>query len=287
MDKDTKYTLNNGVKIPIVGFGTIIPDGEPTVNAVKAAIKSGYRLIDNATAYHNESSVGLGVREAIAENGLKREDIFVTTKVWNDHHGYKKTKASIEDSLTRMNLDYLDLYLMHWPANARWHQDWREINASTWSAMEEMYKAGFIKAIGVSNFSQSQLAALIEDSEIKPMVNQLEYHPGFGQEEAATFSQQNDVLVEAWRAFGGPDSGVLTDSVIEKIAQKYQKNTSQIVIRWLIQLNIIPLAKSTNPVHIADNLNVFDFELEPSDMEQISKISYGVDTRFDPETYHS
>lgn len=287
MENNTEYTLNNGVKIPIVGFGTIIPDGDSTVNAVKSAIKSGYRLIDGAEAYNNEESVGRGIHEAMVENGLKREDIFVTSKVWNNHHGYKKTKLAIEESLTEMKLDYLDLYLIHWPANEMWHDDWREINASTWTALEEMYLSGLVKSIGVSNFSARQLSTLMSDVEIKPMVNQLEYHPGFAQKEAAEFSQKNDVLVEAWQAFGGPESGVLTDPTIKAIAQKYHKNTSQIVLRWLMQMKIIPLAKSTNPEHMRDNLNVFDFELQPEDIKQISAISYGTDTRFDPETYHS
>ena len=287
MDKNSTYTLNNGYQIPIVGFGTIIPKGVETVDAVKNAIASGYRLIDTATAYDNEESVGQGVREAIDENGFSRDDIFVTTKVWNDHHGYKKTKQSIEDSLERLGLDYLDMYLIHWPANKMWHEDWREINASTWLAMEEYYKKGLIKAIGVSNFDGSQLSSLIVDSEVKPVVNQLEYHPGFAQRKAADYSRDLGVNVEAWRAFGGPGSGVLHDLDIIKIGKKYKKSASQVVIRWLVQKEIIPLAKSTNPDHISDNLDFFDFELNPEDMQIIDGISYRKTTFFDPETYHS
>jgi len=170
MDMTSTYTLNNGYQVPVVGFGTIIPDGKETVMAVKDAIKSGYRLIDTAEIYGNEVSVGQGIREALAENNLKREDILVSTKAWHSHRGYAQTLQAFNVSLDKLGLDYVDIYLIHWPANAKWHDDWRELNADTWRALEELYRAGKIKAIGVSNFLEHHLKAFVEDSAIKPKV---------------------------------------------------------------------------------------------------------------------
>ncbi|CAJ1190321.1 oxidoreductase [Companilactobacillus crustorum] len=287
MDITSSYLLNNGYSIPVVGFGTILKNGTKTISAVENAISSGYRLIDSAEAYGNEVDVGDGIQRGVIENRLDRSDIFVTSKVWNDHHGYRKTIQAFETSLAKLRVGYLDLYLIHWPANKKWHKDWRELNDSTWLALEDLYRAGEVRAIGVSNFSKEQLAALIEDNDIKPMVNQLEYHPGFAQKEAAKYSQDNDVLVEAWRPFGGPDSGILNNPVITQLADKYGCSPSQVVLRWLLQQKILPLARSSNPEHMLDNLDIFDFELDRDDMLQISTLPSDDGTHFDPETYHS
>lgn len=179
MSPVSTYQLANGVAIPVLGFGTILPAGDTTVQAVTTAIQEGYRLFDGAAAYHNEVSVGQGLRQGLAQSQLQRRDLFVSSKVWYEQRGYEATKASFAKTCQDLQLDYLDLYLIHWPANARWHQDWRELNAETWRALEDLYQAGQVRAIGVSNFSIPQLEALLADSHVRPMVNQLEYHPDF------------------------------------------------------------------------------------------------------------
>ncbi len=287
MDMTSTYTLNNGYEVPVVGFGTIIPDGQETVTAVKKAIKNGYRLIDTAEIYGNEVSVGQGIREAMAENNLKREDVLVSTKAWHSHRGYQQTLQAFNASLDKLGLDYVDIYLIHWPANAKWHDDWRELNADTWRALEELYRAGKIKAIGVSNFLAHHLKALVEDSEIKPMLNQIEYHPGFAQTAAAEYAQSQDIQVEAWSPFGGPDSNVLQDATVNEIAQKYGKQPSQVILRWLIQKNIIPLAKSTSDAHMQANLDDFDFALTSAEMQVIDEAPYSGGFQFDPDTARS
>lgn len=190
--------------MPGFGFGTWqSAAGNITVSAVTAAIKSGYRNIDTAAAYHNENSVGEGVRQAMVEYGVKREELFISTKLWNDL--YDRAMKAFKDSLKELGLEYLDLYMVHWPAVAKWHDDWREINRSTWKAFEELYRDGRVKAIGVSNFLAHHLQALMEDGDIAPMVNQIEYHPGFGQVESADFCQINGIIVQAWSPLGSGD----------------------------------------------------------------------------------
>lgn len=223
-------TLHNGVKMPGFGFGTWqAAAGEITSSAVKTAIGAGYRNIDTAAAYHNEQSIGHGVREAIAEYGVKREELFISTKLWNDHRGYDLALKAFEDSMKKLGLEYLDLYMIHWPAVEKWHTDWREINRSTWRAFETLYHDGRIKAIGVSNFLAHHVKALIEDGDIAPMVNQIEYHPGFGQVESAAFCQANGIAVQAWSPFGTGD--VLKNEVLTKIAKQYGKTPAQICLR--------------------------------------------------------
>ena len=186
--------LNNGYMIPEIGYGTWqSPDSEVTVNGVKAAIACGYRHIDTAAAYKNEESVGEGIKES----GIARKDLFVTSKVWNTQRGYEKTIAAFEKTLSDLDLDYLDLYLIHWPASKKDYENWEEINLETWRVMTDLYKAGKIKAIGVSNFKPHHLEALMK-TEVKPMVNQIEFHPGFMQEETVKYCRDNGILVEAW-----------------------------------------------------------------------------------------
>lgn len=275
-------TLSNGVKMPGFGFGTWQSAiGDITVSAVKAAIKTGYRNIDTAAAYHNEQSVGEGVRQAMEEYGVGREELFISTKVWNDHRGYDLTMKAFENSMKELDLEYLDLYMIHWPAVAKWHDDWREINRSTWKAFEELYRAGRIKAIGVSNFLAHHVQALMEDSEIAPMVNQIEYHPGFGQIESASFCQKNGIVVEAWSPFGTGD--VLKNTALTKIADKYGKTSAQVCLRWLMQKDIVPLPKSVHEERIIANTQVFDFELASADMAAIDAMPYCGGMRFDPD----
>ncbi|WP_125570666.1 aldo/keto reductase [Lacticaseibacillus songhuajiangensis] len=275
MNAQSTYELNNGYQLPVIGFGSIIPDGEPTVTAIKAAIKAGYRNIDTAGIHGNERGVGQAVREALAEDPtLHREDLFISTKAWWDHRGYERTWQAFEESMDKLGLDYVDQYLIHWPANATWHDDWKQLNADTWRALEELYKAGRIKSIGVSNFLANHLEALIEMADIKPMVDQIEYHPGFAQKEAAEYAQAHDIVVEAWSPFGGPGSHVLQDATINAIAVNHHKNAGQVVLRWLLQKGIVPLPKALNPDPMATNLEIFDFELTADEMAAIETVPY-------------
>ncbi len=207
--------LNNGYMIPKIGYGTWqSPDSEVTVNGVKAAIACGYRHIDTAAAYKNEESVGEGIKES----GIARKDLFVTSKVWNTQRGYEKTIAAFEKTLSDLDLDYLDLYLIHWPASKKDYENWEEINLETWRAMTDLYKAGKIKAIGVSNFKPHHLEALMK-TEVKPMVNQIEFHPGFMQEETVKYCRENGILVEAWSPLG--TGRMLTNPDLQEIASHY------------------------------------------------------------------
>lgn len=283
---DDSYFLSNGVRMPGFGFGTWQSvSGAETVNSVAYAIRAGYRNIDTAEAYHNEASVGEGIRLAMARYGVAREKLFVSTKLWNDHRGYDLAMKAFDDSMLRLGLEYLDLYMIHWPAVAMWHNDWREVNRSTWRAFEELYRSGRIRAIGVSNFLTDHLQALIEDSEIVPMVNQIEYHPGFGQVASAEFCREHGIVVEAWSPFG--TGTLLQNEILTRIGVKYGKSTAQICLRWLIQKEIVPLPKSIHEERIMTNIDVFDFLLSPEDMATIDTMPYSGGMRFDPATARS
>lgn len=273
--------LYNGMKLPNIGFGVWqIPKGV-TAHCVKLALKAGYRYIDTVAAYHNEKEVGEGIRQAMEEYGIKIEEIFVSTKLWNDHRGYDKAVEAIETSLDNLGLDYIDLYMLHWPAVAKWHDNWRDINADTYRAVENYYKQGKIKSIGVANYLAHHLEALIEDTDIKPMVNQIEYHPGFGQTESAKYYQEHGIIVEAWSPLGCGE--VLQNKTLKQLADKYKKSTAQICIRWLLQKNILPIMKSTHEERMIQNMQVFDFEISSQDMQIIDAIPYCGGMRFNPD----
>lgn len=278
--------LHNGIEMPGMGFGVWqIPDGKATIDSVKAAIASGYRNIDTAQAYHNEAGVGEGIRQAMNEQGVKREELFISTKVWNSHRSYDGALRAFDDSMKKLGLEYLDLYMIHWPAVARWHDDWRDINAGIWKALERLYKEGRVRSIGVCNYLAHHVKALMEDVEIKPMVNQIEYHPGFGQVESAAFCQENGIVVEAWSPFGTGD--VLSNRELARIAAEHGKTSAHICLRWLLQKGIVPLPKSTHAERIAANAQVFDFALTDEDMAAIDAIPYCGGMRFDPDSAQS
>ena len=276
--QDHHYKLNNGVSIPAVGFGTWqTPDGCTAVSAVKAALCGGYTHIDTAAVYGNEESVGRGIRVSQAD----RSDLFITGKVWNTDRGYDKTISAFEKTLQDLDIDYLDLYLIHWPASPRQYSNWREINSETWRALETLYDQGKIRAIGVSNFGVSHLEALLEDCRIRPMVNQIEVHPGQNQTEIVDFCRDYDILVEAWSPLG--TGRMLANPVLNEIGTAHDKSAAQVCIRWLLQRGILPLPKSVTPHRIAENIDVFDFELTDEDMNRINEIPYFGGSGLDPD----
>lgn len=267
--------LSNGIKMPAFGFGTMpvardTAPGAEFIETVKTAIKTGYRNIDTAVVYCNEKEVGEAVKQSISEGLIKREELFISTKLWNTDRGYDLTLKAFDTSLESLGLDYLDLYLIHTPAVERWHTDWREINHSTWRAFEQLYKEGRIKAIGVSNFLPHHLRALMDMAEIIPMVNQIEVHPGFNSTETIDFCKKHNIVVEAWGPFG--NGQVLTNEQLQAIATRHNKSVAQICLRWLIQKCIVPLPKSSHEERIIENTRIYDFELTPADMNIIDNI---------------
>lgn len=267
MSLSDTYTLANGVEIPVIGFGTWqTPDGEVAERSVLAALKAGYRHIDTAAAYKNEASVGRG----IAKSGIPREEIFVTTKLWNDAHSYEAAKKAIDDSLGKLDVGYLDLYLIHWPNPAAIRENWKEGNAEAWRAMEEAVEAGKIRAIGVSNFMPHHLDALLETAKIQPVVNQIYLNPSDAQEEVVAYNKAHNILSEAYSPLGTGD--IFTIPELKTIAEKYQKTVAQIVLRWSLQHGFLPLPKSVNEDRIIENAQLFDFELSDEDMQAIDQL---------------
>ena len=268
----TTTTLNNGVKMPWLGFGVfIVQEGEEVVNSVKTALEVGYRSIDTAAIYGNEEGVG----KAIAESNVPREELFVTTKVWNGDQGYESALAAFETSLNKLGLDYLDLYLIHWPVPSK------GLYLETWKALEKLYKDGRVRAIGVSNFNVNHLEDLLANCEIKPMVNQVEYHPVFNQKELRDFCQKNEIQLEAWSPL--MQGGLLNDPVLVEIANKYHKSTAQVILRWDIQTGVVTIPKSIKPHRITENADIFDFELTQEDLNQISTLNQNKRQFGDPE----
>lgn len=261
------YQLSNGVKIPCVGFGTWqAQNGGVAYTAVREAIARGYRHIDTAAAYGNEESVGRAVRDS----GLPREEIFVTSKLWNTDQGYESTLAAFEQTMERLGLEYLDLYLIHWPVPAARRNDWKEANIATWKAFEKLYRKGKIRAIGVSNFLQHHLENLLSCAEVAPMVNQIEVHPGCNREDITAFCQEKGILVEAWSPLAR--GKIMDNPVLREIAERHGKSIPQVALRWLLQRGILPLPKSVTPFRIASNGDIFDFALSGEEMERIHKI---------------
>lgn len=256
------FVLNNGIEIPCVGFGTWqAPNGAECKEAVKAALACGYRHIDTAAVYGNEESVGAGM----LESGVAREDIFLTTKVWNNDHGYQETLAAFQASLDRLQTTYIDLYLIHWPNPKKFRDCWEARNAGTWKAMEELYRAGKIRAIGISNFLEHHLNALLKTAEIMPMVNQIRLFPGESQPETVEICQKHGILLEAYSPFG--TGKIFGAPELTALSAKYGKTVAQICIRWSLQKGFLPLPKSVTASRIVENADVFDFELSDEDMD--------------------
>ena len=255
-----KVKLNNGIEMPILGFGVYqIEDQVLCEQCVYDAIEAGYRSIDTAAAYGNEEAVG----RAIKRSGVPREDLFITTKLWISDAGYDKAKKAFEASMKRLQLDYLDLYLIHQPFNDYY---------GAWRAMEELYKEGSIRSIGVSNFMPDRLVDLILHNEITPAVNQVETNPFYQQIEAEAFMQEKGVQIESWAPFAEGKNNMFQNETLAAIASKYGKSRAQVVLRWLIQRNIVVIPKSIRKERIIENFNVFDFELTKEDMKKIAAL---------------
>ncbi len=261
--------LNNGLEMPILGFGVYqVPDHEECERNVSQALDTGYRLIDTASAYMNEAAVG----KAISKSGIPREDIFVTTKLWIQDAGYEKAKKAIEVSLNKLGLDYLDLYLIHQPFGDVY---------GSWKAMEELYKEGRIRAIGVSNFQPDRIMDLMIHNEIVPAINQIETHPFCQQVETQQFLKDNNVQIQSWGPFAEGKNDLFTNSVLQSIGEKYGKSVAQVTLRWLTQRGVIAIPKSVHKERIEENFNIFDFELSAEDMEAIKTLDLNTSSFID------
>ncbi len=265
-------TLNNGLQMPWLGFGVFkVDDGHQVKDAIKAALEAGYRHIDTAMIYENERGVG----NAIRESGIPREEIFVTTKVWNDDQRKKRVQEAFNDSLKRLGMDYVDLYLIHWPVKGYYQETWKE--------MEKIYQSGRAKAIGVSNFMVHHLEDILRDCTVVPAVDQVEFHPLLVQPKLLQYCRQNKVQLEGW---GPLMRGHLSDlGLLTKLAEKYHKTVAQIILRWDLQHEVVTIPKSITPSRIIENTGIYDFELSAEDMAEIDGLDVGKRFGPDPETF--
>ncbi|ATP39853.1 aldo/keto reductase [Solibacillus sp. R5-41] len=255
--------LNNGIEMPGIGLGVFQVENDATVEIVKNAIEVGYRSIDTAAIYGNEAGVGEGIKQALASTGLKREDLFITSKVWNAGLSYDETVIAYEESLQKLGLDYLDLYLIHWPGKNKYAESWR--------ALEDLYTAGKIKAIGVCNFNISHLQDLINTASVVPVINQVEFHPRLQQVELRAFCKEHNIQLEAWAPL--MQGGLLEDPTIAKIAEKYGKSNSQVILRWDIQNGVVTIPKTVSKERMVQNANIFDFSLTEEELQVVNAMN--------------
>jgi diketogulonate reductase-like aldo/keto reductase len=265
--------LNNGHKMPWLGFGVYkINDGQEVEQAVRYALEAGYRSIDTAAAYENERGIG----NAISESGIPREDIFLTTKVWNDAQREKRILAAFDESLKRLRTEYVDLYLVHWPVKGCYQE--------TWQVMAEIYQSGRARAIGVSNYMVHHLEEILSDSQLVPAVNQIEFHPFLVQPELLKFCHEHKIQVEAWSPL--MRGQIVNESSVQKMAEKYDKTPAQIVLRWDLQHEVVTIPKSAHPDRIVENAKIFDFELSHADMEELDGLDEGKRVGPDPDNFN-
>ncbi len=264
-------TLNNGVDIPALGFGVWqMEDLKECESAVIKAIQTGYRMIDTAAIYQNETAVGAAVKNS----GVNRDDLFITSKVWVQDHGYEKAKAAFQRTLDRLQMDYLDMYLIHWP-----YGDF----LGTWKALEELYQEGKIKAIGVCNFTIEKLEELQAYSSTLPVINQIELHPVFQQKELQVYDRENNIVTQPWSPLGNGNANLLNNADLKAIAEKYGKTVAQVILRWHLQEGFVVIPKSVTPSRIEENFNVFDFELTEGEMNTVRSLDTGIRLFFDPK----
>jgi diketogulonate reductase-like aldo/keto reductase len=269
-----EFCLYNNVKIPNIGFGTWhIKEKEILENSIVSAINLGYKHIDTASKYKNEELIGCTLKKY----NIPREEIFLTSKVWNNDKGYKNTLEAFENTIKHLNTDYLDLYLIHWPMTS---ENWKEVNWDTWKALEKLYLDGKVRAIGVSNFLVPHLESLMKNAKIKPMVNQIEFHPGLMQIDTVEYCQEKNIVVEAWSPIG---SGKMLNNIeLNKIAKKYDKSVAQLCIKWCLQNNVLPLPKSTHYERIKENIDINNFNISSEDMYFINNMSYFAGSGLNP-----
>jgi methylglyoxal/glyoxal reductase len=267
-----KITLNNGVKMPGFGLGVYkVEDGDTAIHAVRTAIDVGYRSIDTASFYDNERGVGLAVRES----GVPREELFITSKVWNDQQGYESTLKAFDESLEKLGMDYLDLYLIHWPVSGKYKETYR--------ALETLYDEGRVRAIGVSNFHVHHLENLLADCKVKPAVNQVEYHPHLSQVELKAFCEKENIQLEAWSPL--KRGGLLDEPTLVEIGNNYGKSAAQVILRWDIQHHVITIPKSITAERIQENANIFDFTLTQEEMAQIDNLNKNERSGSNPDDF--
>ena len=273
------YTLSNGVHIPCVGFGTWqSKDGPEARDSVAEALRAGYRHIDTAQGYGNEESVG----QAVKESGLSRGEVFLTSKLTNSVRGYDQTLSAFHESLRKLGTDYMDLFLIHWPRPVSFRNDWEAQNAQSWRAMEDLYREGKVRAIGISNFHPHHIEALLKTATVAPMVNQIRLAPGDTQDEVVSFSREKGMLLEAYSPLGV--GKVFEVTQMKALAEKYGKSIAQIAIRWSLQRGYLPLPKSVTPARIRENTEVLDFQLEDADVELIAGLKGCVGYSSDPDS---
>jgi methylglyoxal/glyoxal reductase len=264
--------LNNGVSIPWLGIGLWkVYEEEEVVNTIKSAVQFGYRSIDTAANYKNEESVG----KAIKKVDVSRNELFITTKVWNTHQGYESTLNAFEESRKKLDLEYIDLFLIHWPVKGKYKE--------TWKALEKLYKEGFVRAIGVSNFQEHHLQDLLKDCQVKPMVNQVEFHPYLTQKSLHTFCKEHNIQLEAWSPL--MKGKVVNIPQIKTLAKKYNKTCAQIVLRWNIQLGVVTIPKSVNKDRIKENADLFDFNLDQNDIDLLNNLNRDYRIGPDPDNF--
>ncbi|MCF3944404.1 aldo/keto reductase [Oceanobacillus alkalisoli] len=265
-------TLNNGVKMPGFGLGVFkVEDGDTVINAVKDALAVGYRLIDTAAVYENEEGVG----KAIKDSGIARDEIFVTSKVWNDQQGYESTLQAFDESLEKLGLDYLDLYLIHWPVSGKYKDTWR--------ALEKLYRDKKVRAIGVSNFHVHHLEELRKDAEVKPVVNQIEFHPHLTQRDVRAYCKEHDIQMQAWSPL--KKGRIFDEPLLVQIAEKYGKTVPQVLLRWDLDQAVMTIPKSINKKRMIENADIFDFKLTAEEVEQIAEMNINERTGSNPDDF--
>ena len=258
------YTLNNGVQIPAVGFGTYKAADGKSADVIKAAIGSGYRYFDTASFYGTETYLA----EAIRQSGLPRKDFFIASKLWKTEMGYENARDAFRRTLENLETDYLDLYLIHWPLPEPGYENWKELDRETWRALEELYAEGKIRAIGLSNFLPHHIENILAGCTVRPAVDQIEYHPGYSQEAAVQYCKENGILVQAWSPIGR--SRVLKDPLVCELAAKYRVSPAQICLKFAVQRGIVPLPKSSSPERMKQNMDLFSFEMDQEDIWRLA-----------------
>ena len=264
LNKTEHYILNNGVEIPAIAFGTYKAADGKSADVIRAAIEAGYRYFDTASFYGTETYLA----QAVRESEISRDEIFIASKLWKTEMGYENVKYAFERSLDKLNTDYLDLYLIHWPLPDPEYKDWKQLDKETWRAMEELYQAGKVRAIGLSNFLPHHIDNILEDCTVRPAVDQIEYHPGYSEEATVQYCKQRNILVQAWSPIGR--QRVLEEPLVLELAGKYAVSPAQICLKFAVQRGIIPLPKSSSVERMKENLDLYSFEMEREDIWRLA-----------------